>query len=150
MSGTRIALLAAASMALFCAQAVSGPPLKTRWRAADVGTDIPAMAYIAPTFLPSAVVNGQVAYVDPATGRHLPSPPLDAAGRPDFVRLPDTAARMRAGRTPSGILFIETNGYHETLTVTLDADGTPHYRCMDPSHGHALPADAAAGPGAER
>lgn len=143
MSVSRIALLATASLAFACSLAQSAqPPLLTRWRPAAVPTaQVSLPAYVAPRFVPAEPAFGQIAYVDPATGGLLPGPPPGEAGRPDFVRLPEPAAQMRAGRTPEGFLFIETNGHHATLTATLDAQGGMQLHCGDPSHRHDAGAD---------
>lgn len=154
MSNSGKVLLIAASLAIACAQAGAGePPLRQRWVPSAVpSAPVPLAApYVAPRFLPrgedaSVAVSGQVAYVDPVTGRLLSEPGAAAKARPEFVSLPAAAGPMRVGRTPEGFLFIETNGHHETLTAVLDAEGKPHLRCGDPLHGHTASAVDASEP----
>jgi hypothetical protein len=154
MSYSRMALLLAASLAISstAANAVE-PPLRQRWRPSQLpSAPVPPPApFVLPRFLPAgadaiSTGSGQVAYVDPATGELLSGAPAGAKALPDFVSLPAPVGPMRAGRTPEGFLFIETNGHHETLVAVLDAEGKPQLRCGDPLHDHPAPAGAAVEP----
>ena len=152
MSNLRLALLLAASLAISSTDSSAvEPPLRQRWRPSLVpSAPVPAAApFVLPRFFPetdAAAGAGQVAFVDPATGQLLSGAAAGAKARPDFVSLPAPAGPMRAGRTPEGFLFIETNGHHETLVAVLDADGKPHLHCGDPLHGRPAPAGDAAEP----
>jgi hypothetical protein len=151
MSNLRMALLLAASLAISSTDSSAEPPLRQRWRPSLVPSAPvpPAAPFVLPRFVPAggvAAAAGQVAYVDPATGQLLSGAATGAKARPDFVSLPAPAGPMRAGRTPEGFLFIETNGHHETLVAVLDADGQPQLRCGDPLHDHPAPAGDPAEP----
>lgn len=118
-----------------------GPPLKQRFFPAEAPhAEAPLVAYVAPRFLPPHPAEGQIAYIDPVTQVLVSSPPPGVDARPEYIRLPDASSRMRAGRTVDGLLYIETNGYHEILTATLDARGVLHMQCNERGHAHPAPA----------
>jgi hypothetical protein len=139
MSIMRLALpLAGGLLLLPFAALAGGPPLLQRYYPAEAPhVDAPIIAYVAPDFVPPHPAAGQIAYIDPVTQALIPAPAPGTDARPAYIRLPDASSQLRMGRTPSGILFIETNGYHETLTATLDATGDLHVGCKEPGHRHA-------------
>jgi hypothetical protein len=143
MFNFRLPLLAAALFTIAPAtQALDGSGPR-RWRPSPR-----VEAWAAPVFVPldgqaPGSHSGQTVYIDPVTSAIRPGPAAKG-GRPDFVQLPPQAQQFRWGRTSDGYLFIDASAQQETLTVTLDADGTAHMNCGDASHGHA-PAPAASG-----
>jgi hypothetical protein len=154
MSRSNVAPLLAALTAICLMPAAAGQaPLRHKGGRFEpipawIATQIPP--YVAPQFVPPHPGEGQMAYIDPVTHLLVDGPGPFGAARPDFVRLPDPAAVMRAGVTADGHLYIETNGYHETMTATIDGSGEVHVACGDPAHGHARSTPAAPATGADR
>lgn len=132
----RLPLLAAALlMTASATQAFDGQGPR-RWRPTPRVEPWAAPVFVPPAAQPAGAVAGQTVYIDPVTEAMRPGPP-SGAGRPDFVQLPAPARQYGWGRTRDGFLYIDASAHHETLTVTLDADGVPHLSCGDAAHGHA-------------